>query len=62
MIYAESTPNPSVMKFVANIKLTDQSISFESIDDSIDAPLVKALLISPFVKRSFFRRKLYFNF
>ena len=28
-IYAESTPNPSTMKFVANIKLTEQSVSFE---------------------------------
>ena len=52
-IYAESTPNPSVMKFVANIKLTDQSISFESIDDSIDAPLVKALFNFSFVREVF---------
>ena len=52
-IYAESTPNPSVMKFVANIKLTDQSISFESIEDSIDAPLVKALFNFSFVREVF---------
>ena len=52
-IYAESTPNPSVMKFVANIKLTDQSISFESIDESIDAPLVKALFNFSFVREVF---------
>jgi Fe-S cluster biogenesis protein NfuA len=52
-IYAESTPNPSVMKFVANIKLTDQSISFESINDSIDAPLVKALFNFSFVREVF---------
>ena len=52
-IYAESTPNPSVMKFVANIKLTYQSISFESINDSIDAPLVKALFNFSFVREVF---------
>jgi len=52
-IYAESTPNPTVMKFVANIKLTEQSISFESIDNAIDAPLVKALFNFSFVREVF---------
>jgi Fe-S cluster biogenesis protein NfuA len=52
-IYAESTPNPSTMKFVANIKLTKQSISFESIDEAIDAPLVKALFNFSFVREVF---------
>ena len=52
-IYAESTPNPSAMKFVANIKLTEQSISFESIDEAIDAPLVKALFNFSFVREVF---------
>ena len=52
-IYAESTPNPSVMKFVANIKLTEQSISFENIDEAIDAPLVKALFNFSFVREVF---------
>ena len=52
-IYAESTPNPSAMKFVANIKLTEQSISFESIDKAIDAPLVKALFNFSFVREVF---------
>ena len=45
-IYAESTPNPSAMKFVANKKLVNQSISFKHIDEAIDAPLVKNFLIS----------------
>ena len=52
-IYAESTPNPSTMKFVANIKLTKKSISFESIDEAIDAPLVKALFNFSFVREVF---------
>ena len=52
-IYAESTPNPLAMKFVANIKLTEQSISFENVESATDAPLVKALFNFPFVKEVF---------
>ena len=52
-IYAESTPNPSAMKFVANIKLTEQSISFENIENAVDAPLIKALFNFPYVKEIF---------
>jgi len=52
-IYAESTPNPSAMKFVANKKLVNQSISFKHIDEAIDAPLVKKLFNFPFVKEIF---------
>ena len=52
-IYAESTPNPSAMKFVTNKKLVNQSISFKHIDEAIDAPLVKKLFNFPFVKEIF---------
>lgn len=52
-IYAESTPNPSAMKFVANKKLVNQSISFKHIDEAVDAPLVKKLFNFPFVKEIF---------
>ena len=52
-IYAESTPNPSTMKFVANKKLVNQSISFKHIDEAVDAPLVKKLFNFPFVKEIF---------
>mgnify|MGYP001269729761 FL=1 len=52
-VYAESTPNPSVMKFVANKKITDQTLSFENIDTAQDAPLVKELFNFPFVKEVF---------
>ena len=31
-VYAESTPNPAVMKFVANKKLVPASVEFTSID------------------------------
>ena len=52
-IYAESTPNPLAMKFVSNIKLTEQSISFENVESATEAPLVKALFNFPFVKEVF---------
>ena len=52
-VYAESTPNPSAMKFVVNKKLVNQSISFKHIDEAIDAPLVKKLFNFPFVKEIF---------
>lgn len=49
-VYAESTPNPAVMKFVANKKLVKQSVEFTSIDDTKEAPLAQALFHFPFVK------------
>ncbi len=52
-VYAESTPNPSTMKFVANKKITDQTLSFENTDSAQDAPLVKELFNFPFVKEVF---------
>jgi Fe-S cluster biogenesis protein NfuA len=52
-VYAESTPNPSAMKFVVNKKITDQTLSFENIDTAQDAPLVKELFNFPFVKEVF---------
>jgi Fe-S cluster biogenesis protein NfuA len=52
-VYAESTPNPSAMKFVANKKITDQTLSFQNIDTAQDAPLVKELFNFPFVKEVF---------
>ena len=53
-VYAESTPNPSVLKFVANKKIVFQSIEFNSIDDTKFAPLALALFQFPFVKSVFF--------
>ena len=53
-IYAESTPNPSVLKFVANKKLVLQTAEFKNIDEAKQAPLAKALFHFPFVKEIFF--------
>ncbi|MBT8295000.1 MAG: NifU family protein [Gramella sp.] len=52
-VYAESTPNPGVMKFVANKKLVINSVEFKNIDDAKDAPLVQKLFHFPFVKEVF---------
>ena len=52
-VYAESTPNPSAMKFVANQKITEQTLSFENIDAAYDAPMVKELFNFPFVREVF---------
>ena len=52
-VYAESTPNPAVMKFVANKKLVLQSAEFKNIDEAKNAPLVQKLFHFPFVKEVF---------
>ena len=52
-IYAESTPNPGVMKFVANKKLVDQIFEFKTIDETTNAPLAQKLFHFPFVKEIF---------
>lgn len=52
-VYAESTPNPSTLKFVANKKLVTAPFDFKSIDEASQAPLAKALFHFPFVKEVF---------
>ena len=53
-VYAEMTPNPSVMKFVANKRLTDlDSVEYKNIEEAQDAPLVGKLFHFPFVKEVF---------
>lgn len=52
-VYAESTPNPAVMKFVANKKLVLRASEFKNIDDAKNSPLVQKLFHFPFVKEVF---------
>lgn len=52
-IYAESTPNPTVMKFVANKTLAEGTFEFKSVEDAILSPLAQALFNFPFVKEVF---------
>tara|TARA_B110000971_G_scaffold220271_1_gene263408 strand:+ start:657 stop:1250 length:594 start_codon:yes stop_codon:yes gene_type:complete len=49
-IYAESTPNPGVMKFVANRMLADKSIEITEAEQAKDISVAKALFNFPFVK------------
>jgi Fe-S cluster biogenesis protein NfuA len=52
-VYAEVTPNPAVMKFVASRKIVPTALEFKNIDDAKDAALPKALFHFPFVKEVF---------
>ena len=53
-VYAEMTPNPSVMKFVSNKLLTDtDSIEFKNIEEAQDIPMVANLFHFPFIKEVF---------
>ena len=52
-VYAESTPNPAVLKFVANKPLATGVFEFKSIDDTKHAPLAQELFGFSFVKEVF---------
>lgn len=52
-VYAESTPNPAALKFVANKKLVLQANEFKNIDDAKHSPLATGLFHFPFVKEVF---------
>lgn len=52
-VYAEATPNPSVMKFVANKKIVTALFEFTSIDEAKLSPLATELFHFPFVKSVF---------
>ena len=52
-IYAENTPNPSVVKFVSNKLLTKTVLECKNIDDTTASPLAKELFKFPFVKEIF---------
>ena len=52
-VYAEVTPNPAVMKFVANKKLVPGVFEFKNIDEATDSPLAQKLFEFPFVREVF---------
>lgn len=53
-VYAEVTPNPGVMKFGTNKKLTEIDVEFKNIDEaSKSSPLAQAIFNFPFVKEIF---------
>jgi Fe-S cluster biogenesis protein NfuA len=53
-VYAEVTPNPSVMKFVTNKRIVPTTFEFKNIDEAKDSELAKQLFMLPFVKEVFF--------
>ena len=53
-VYAEMTPNPAVLKFVANKKLVEvDSVEFRNIEEAQPSPLATRLFHFPFVKEVF---------
>jgi NFU1 iron-sulfur cluster scaffold homolog, mitochondrial len=55
IIYAEETPNPSSVKFVANklLLVSGATADYQSSAEAGDAPIVKELFKFPFVKNIF---------
>ena len=49
-IYTESTPNPSVLKFVSSKLIINESLEFNNIDEAKGVDFVKKLFGFPFVK------------
>ncbi|WP_405410567.1 NifU family protein [Maribacter sp. Asnod1-A12] len=52
-VYAEVTPNPSTMKFVASKKIVGSAFEFKNIDEARDSKLAMELFQFPFVKQVF---------
>ena len=53
-VYAEITPNPAVMKFVANKMVVDvDHVEFHNIEEAAISPLATELFHFPFVKEVF---------
>ena len=55
-IYAESTPNPGVLKFVANKNLVKSTFEFTSIEEAKLSPFATALFQFPFIKSIFLEK------
>lgn len=56
-IYAEITPNPAVMKFVANLVINPyDSVEYKDVTEVKNAPLAMELFQLPFVKEVFFAK------
>ncbi|NHF58337.1 NifU family protein [Flavobacteriaceae bacterium TP-CH-4] len=53
-VYAEVTPNPAVMKFVASRRIVPAALEYKNIDEAKDSALAKELFHFPFVKEVFF--------
>ena len=49
-IYTESTPNPSVLKFVSNKLIVEDSFEFNNIDEAQEMEFAKKLFEFPYIK------------
>ena len=52
-IYAESTPNPEVMKFFSNRMLADKSLEFLNPSEAKKIPMIQKIFSLPFVESIF---------
>ncbi len=52
-VYAEVTPNPATMKFVASRKIVPATFEFKNIEEAKNSELATALFQFPFVKQVF---------
>jgi len=52
-VYGETTPNPAVLKFVANKPLTKTAVEFKNIDEAKPSPLAIELFKFPYIKEVF---------
>lgn len=52
-VYSEVTPNPAVLKFVANKKLVESDLEFKNIEEAKNSPLATELFNFSFVKEVF---------
>ena len=52
-VYAETTPNPAVLKFACNKLLTKTPVEFKNIDETAASPLARELFKFSFVKEVF---------
>lgn len=52
-VYGETTPNPAVLKFVANKMLTKTALEFKNIDEAKPSPLAIELFKLPYIKEVF---------
>lgn len=52
-VYGETTPNPGVLKFVANKSLTKTPVEFKNIDEAKPSPLAIELFKLPYIKEVF---------
>jgi len=52
-VYAESTPNPAVMKFVCSKRIVGEVYEAKNIDEAKNSPLATELFHKPYVKEVF---------